>query len=270
MAIGRARTAACAIGVLVAWCVAAAAQQAPASGFGGRMPTILGITPDSTGERVFRLLTAHGDLWGARSKTLREETGYVGASRDKASSYIQRLTLQLSPQSVEERTRFGGSDTIRVDFTAPSAGNTAVWISRELTFTGLATPPTMAQYVGRIFADHGPPTIIADGRIYYLYRKGGQLASVGRSYTPETAVSALKSPRLPIDPPLIDAALSVDVGKCMRAVEGPPVSRDLGRLVEDATCDAAFVVWLSGVEDRLRSATFVVNDLARRAAAAAR
>jgi len=258
--VGRTRVALWALGALVAGTLSAVAQQPPPSGFGARRPAIIGITSDTSAERAFRLLTTHGDLWGARSKVLRE---------DKAASYIQRLTLQLSPQSADERTRFGGSDTIRVDFTPRSAGNTAVYVSRELSFTGMATPPTMAEYVGRILADHGPPTIVADGRLFYLYGKGGQLVSAGRSYTPASATAALSSPRLPAEPPVIDAALGADVGKCMRVFEGPPVARDYARLLAEATCDAAFVVSLSGMPDRLRAATFQLNDLARRAAAAA-
>ena len=258
-----------AIFALATWSLGAAAQDRVPSGFGTRMPAIVGITSDSPGDRVLRLLKTHADLWGAKSKTLHEDVAYLGASRDKASSYIQRLSLTLVPQSNDERTRFGGNDTIRVEFSGPASGNTAVWVSRELTFTGMTSPPSMPDFIGKVFADYGKPTIVADGRIFYFYRKGGQLVSAGRSYTPATAATALKSPRLPADPPVIDSALGADVGKCMRAFEGPPVSHDLARLREEATCDAALVVWLSGSEDRLRAATFQMNDLERRAGNAA-
>ena len=256
----------CAIAALV---FPAGAEPSSPSGFGARKPSILGITSDLSAERVVRLLKVHADMWGAKSKTLHEEVAHVGTTRDKASSYLQRVSLQLVPQSNEERSRFGGNDTIRADFSAPSSGNVAVWVSREMSFTGLTTPPSMAAFIGKVFADYGAPTIVADGRIFYLYRKGGQLVSVGRSYTAESAAAALKAPRPPADAPLVDAALGADVGRCMRAFEGPPVSRDLARALEEATCDAALVVALSGSEDRLRAATFQMNDLERRAAAAA-
>lgn len=238
------------------------ADQPPPSGFGAAKPAILGITSDTTSERVLRLLREHADMWGARSKTLHEDKGQGGA-------YIQRLSLELVPQSNEERSRFGGNDTIRIDFSPPAAGNTVFWLSRELSFTGLTTPPSMAGFVARIFADYGKPTVVADGRLYFLYRKGQRVAPT-RDYTPEAAVEALRNPRVPAVPPVIDAALGADIGRCTRAFEGPPVSRDIARLLEEATCDAALVVWLSGSEDRLRTATFQLNDLERRAGAAAR
>ncbi len=253
------------IAALATWGAGAAAEDRVPSGFGSRKPAIIGITSDSPGDRVLRLLKSHADLWGAKSKNLHEDIAYPGASRDKASAYIQRLSLTLVPQSNEERARFGGNDTIRVEFSGPASGNTAVWVSREMSFTGMTSPPSMPDFIGKVFAEYGTPTIVADGRIFYLYRKGGQLVSAGRSYTPVTAATALKSARLPADPPVIDSALGADVGKCMRAFEGPPVSRDLARLLEEATCDAAIVVWLSGSEDRLRTATFQLNDLERRA-----
>lgn len=257
------------VALLLAVAQPAAAESPASSGFGSRKPAILGITTDSAGERVARQLKAHGDLWGARSKTLREETATPGPAGTGGPPYIQRVSLQLTPQSMEERTRFGGNDTIRVEFSTPASGNTAVLISRELTFTGLVTPPSMVQYVEKLFADYGKPTLIADNRILWLYRKGGQLASVGRSYTAQSAMDALKSPRLPPDPPVIDTVLGVDVGKCVRALDGASVARDIARLWQEATCDAALVVLLSGSEDRLRAASFQINDLERRAGNAA-
>ena len=103
MRVGRTRVALWALGALVAGTLSAVAQQPPPSGFGARRPAIIGITSDTSAERAFRLLTTHGDLWGARSKVLRE---------DKAASYIQRLTLQLSPQSADERRHLPGKITV--------------------------------------------------------------------------------------------------------------------------------------------------------------
>ena len=253
------------VAVLLAQALPAAAQrpQPAPSGFGKRLPAINGITTASTGRDVSLQLGTHGDRWGAKARNFREDTA------PGPNGHIQRISLQLSPQSNEERTRFGGNDTFRVEFSGPASGNTAVWVLREQNFTGLTTPLLMPKFIETLFADYGKPTLVADGRILWQFRNGGQLASVGRSYTPQSAIEALRSPKPPPDPPLVDTALGVDVMKCQRATEVAQAARDVARFWQEATCDAAIIVNLSSSEDRVRTVSYLMVDFERRAGNAA-
>ena len=223
-------------------------------------PDILGISTDSTAEsaRVIFESTFKGRV-DTRTEIQQQKFGST------AVSYIAALTFDF-PSGLKQT-----GEVLSSSFSSPASENRAYFITRNLTFAQ-DQQPSKTEMIKQIMDKYGPPTIVGDQHLYYIYR-AGRIVSVGAKYKEMTALDAIDRP---LDP---RAAIKLDgangQGSCVAVVKRSQTKEKMLNAMLDeargANCDGALSVQLtSGIApDRVGNAQFTLLDFKRIVSAAA-
>jgi hypothetical protein len=231
------------------------------SAFTAKMrPDILGISTDSTAEsaRVIFESTFKGRV-DTRTEIQQQKFGST------AVSYIAALTFDF-PSGLKQT-----GEVLSSSFSSPASENRAYFITRNLTFAQ-DQQPSKTEMIKQIMDKYGPPTVVGDQHLYYIYR-AGRIVSVGAKYKEMTALDAIDRP---LDP---RAAIKLDgangQGSCVAVVKRSQTKEKMLNAMLDeargANCDGALSVQLtSGIApDRVGNAQFTLLDFKRIVSAAA-
>jgi hypothetical protein len=223
-------------------------------------PDILGISTESTAEsaRVIFESTFKGRV-DTRTEIQQQKFGST------AVSYIAALTFDF-PSGLKQT-----GEVLSSSFSSPASENRAYFITRNLTFAQ-DQQPSKTEMIKQITDKYGPPTIVGDQHLYYIYR-AGRIVSVGAKYKEMTALDAIDRP---LDP---RAAIKLDgangQGSCVAVVKRSQTKEKMLNAMLDeargANCDGALSVQLtSGIApDRVGNAQFTLLDFKRIVSAAA-